>query len=73
MKAATGELNLTLITVVALGALLALFMGPLWNSIKESITNSWDDVDDKADVDNFDTTYNYENYDFPNYVDTDLF
>ena len=25
MKAATGELNLTLITVVALGALLALF------------------------------------------------
>lgn len=40
MKAATGELNLTLITVVALGAVLALFTTILWPTIKEKLTNS---------------------------------
>lgn len=69
MKAATGELNLTLITVVALGALLALFTTVLWPSIKNRITKNWNDVGNNADR----LSYNYENYDFPNYVDTDLF
>ena len=40
MKAATGELNLTLITVVALAAVLALFTGVLWPQIKEKLINS---------------------------------
>lgn len=40
MKAATGELNLTLITVVALGAVLALFTTILWPTIKDKLTNS---------------------------------
>ena len=40
MKAATGELNLTLITVVALGAVLALFTAVLWPTIKGKLTNS---------------------------------
>ncbi|HOO68298.1 MAG TPA: hypothetical protein PLC53_02925 [Bacilli bacterium] len=42
MKAATGELNLTLITIIALGAVLGFFW-LLWPSIKEKITDTWDD------------------------------
>ena len=40
MKAATGELNLTLITIIALGAVLAFFWF-LWPTIKEQISNTW--------------------------------
>ena len=69
MKAATGELNLTLITVVALGALLALFTTVLWPQIRDKITGTWDNTND-TDIP---ISYNYENYDYPNYVDTDLF
>ena len=36
MKAATGELNLTLITIIALGAILA-FWKLLWPQIQEKI------------------------------------
>ncbi len=39
MKAATGELNLTLITIIALGAVLAFFW-VLWPQIKEKITDN---------------------------------
>lgn len=42
MKAATGELNLTLITIIALGAVLGFFW-LLWPSIKEKISTTWDD------------------------------
>ena len=66
MKAATGELNLTLITVVALGLLLALFTGFMWPSIKEKLTSSWDDTG--ASEGDLDMTYN-----FTEYVETDLF
>ena len=44
MQAATGELNLTLITVVALGLLLALFTGFMWPSIKEKLEGGWGDT-----------------------------
>lgn len=43
MKAATGELNLTLITILALGAVLAFFWVVLWPSLKDRITNSTPD------------------------------
>ena len=69
MKAATGELNLTLITVVALGALLALFTTVLWPTIKNRITKNWNDVGNNADK----LSYNYENYDFPNCMESELF
>lgn len=42
MKAATGELNLTLITVIAIGAILAFFWA-MWPSIKEKINSGWSD------------------------------
>ena len=45
MKAATGELNLTLITVLALGAVLAFFWA-LWPGIKEKISSGWNDIED---------------------------
>lgn len=44
MKAATGELNLTLITILALGAVLAFFWA-LWPSIKDKIRGSINDND----------------------------
>ena len=50
MKAATGELNLTLITVVALGALLALFTTILWPQIRDKINAGWDRVDEQDPV-----------------------
>lgn len=59
MKAATGELNLTLITVVALGAVLALFTTILWPTIKDKLTNS---------------TNNFaEDISYVEYVETELF
>lgn len=66
MKAATGELNLTLITVVALGAVLALFTVTLWPTIKAKLTSS---------TENFSTdiTMNYNDVEFTKYVETELF
>ena len=43
MKAATGELNLTLITILALGAVLGFFWVVLWPSLKDRITNNTPD------------------------------
>lgn len=66
MQAATGELNLTLITVVALGLLLALFTGFMWPSIKEKLESGWTDTG--AAEGDLDMTYN-----FTEYVETELF
>ena len=49
MKAATGELNLTLITILALGAVLAFFWA-LWPSIKDKIWGSINDNDGNDDA-----------------------
>lgn len=69
MKAATGELNLTLITVIALGAILALFTTVLWPQIRDKITNTWDDSNN-TDID---ITYNEYDYEFTDYIETELF
>lgn len=69
MKAATGELNLTLITVIALGALLALFTTVLWPQIRDKITDTWDDSNN-TDID---ITYNEYDYEFTDYIETELF
>lgn len=66
MKAATGELNLTLITVVALGAVLALFTTVLWPTIKAKLTNSTEDF-------STDITVNYNDVEFTKYIETELF
>ena len=40
MKEATGELNMTVITVVAIAAVAAFFYAFVWPNIKNSITAS---------------------------------
>ena len=70
MKAATGELNLTLITVIAVGAILALFMAFL-PTIKEMITGKLENAD-KTDYSASMVEANYE-YAFTDYVETELF
>ena len=41
MKEASGELNLTVVTVVAIAAVLGFFVA-LWPSIKGKIKGTWD-------------------------------
>lgn len=43
MKAATGELNLTVITLIAIAAVIAFFWA-MWPSIQESINSQWQNV-----------------------------
>lgn len=40
MKEATGELNMTVVTVVAIAAVAAFFYAVIWPSVKTNITNS---------------------------------
>ena len=40
MKEATGELNMTVVTVVAIAAVGAFFYAFVWPNIKNSISNS---------------------------------
>ena len=43
MKAATGELNLTVITLIAIAAVIGFFWF-MWPSIKQNIGRQWNDV-----------------------------
>ena len=43
MKAATGELNLTVITLIAIAAVIAFFWA-MWPSIQTSINSQWQNV-----------------------------
>ncbi len=43
MKAATGELNLTVITLIAIAAVIGFFWF-MWPNIKRSIAGQWNDV-----------------------------
>ena len=42
MKEASGELNMTLITIVAIAAIATIFGTLLYPKIKEAIENKWD-------------------------------
>lgn len=42
MKDAMGELNMTVVTIVAIGAVAAFFMGVLWPNIRDNITGGWE-------------------------------
>lgn len=48
MKAATGELNLTVITLIAIAAVIAFFTAVLWPNIKNSINAQWTNVSTKS-------------------------
>ncbi len=43
MKAATGELNLTVITLIAIAAVIAFFWA-MWPNIQSSINSQWQNV-----------------------------
>ena len=43
MKEASGELNMTLVTIVAVAAIAGLFV-LLFPTIKKAITNKWSDT-----------------------------
>lgn len=43
MKAATGELNLTVITLIAIAAVIGFFWF-MWPNIKSSIAGQWDNI-----------------------------
>ena len=43
MKAATGELNLTVITLIAIAAVIAFFW-VMWPSIRNTINSQWGDI-----------------------------
>lgn len=43
MKAATGELNLTVITLIAIGAIIGFFW-IMWPIIKNSINAQWKNI-----------------------------
>ena len=67
MKEASGELSLTLIAVIAIGAVLALF-NLVWPSLKEKIKNGFGGVESGVDKIN-----GAMKYDFTDYVETELF
>lgn len=43
MKAATGELNLTVITLIAIAAVIGFFW-VMWPNIKTSLNNQWENI-----------------------------
>lgn len=43
MKAATGELNLTVITLIAIAAIIGFFW-IMWDPIKSSINTQWENI-----------------------------
>lgn len=44
MKAATGELSLTVITIIAVAAVIAFFTFMIWPNIQKSINSQWDTI-----------------------------
>lgn len=48
MKAASGELSLTVITIIAIGAVIGFFW-LLWPTIKSGITDQWDNIAGSSD------------------------
>ena len=44
MKAATGELNLTVITIIAIAAVVGFFSVVLFPTVKNSIMSQWSGV-----------------------------
>lgn len=49
MKAASGELNLTVITMLAIAAIIGFFWF-LWPTIQNSINSQWDSISDTKEA-----------------------
>ena len=55
MKEATGELNMTVVTIIAIGAIIALFWA-MWPTIENTIKNTWNSTAGTTCVGNPDGT-----------------
>ena len=53
MKAATGELNLTVITLIAIAAVIGFFW-LMWPTIQDTISSQWQNISE----DNHDANWN---------------
>lgn len=45
VKAATGELNLTVITLIAIALVIGFFTTVMWPNIKNSLNNQWNTIE----------------------------
>ena len=45
MKEASGELNMTVVTIIAIAAIAAFLMTFLWPRIQNSISNQWTGIE----------------------------
>lgn len=43
MKEATGEMNMTVVTIIAIGAIIAFFWF-MWPTIKDTISGQWNEI-----------------------------
>ena len=48
MKEATGELNMTVVTIVAIAGVAAFLTIFLWPSVRNKVTNQWDDINGRT-------------------------
>lgn len=48
MKEATGELNMTVVTIIAIGAIVAFFWF-MWPTIRNTISTTWEGIDSTQD------------------------
>lgn len=47
MKEATGELNMTVVTIIAIGAIIAFFW-VMWPKIQNTINDTWNNISGSA-------------------------
>lgn len=43
MKEATGEMNMTVVTIIAIGAIIAFFW-VMWPKIQDAINGQWNNI-----------------------------
>ncbi len=44
MKEASGELNMTVVTIIAIAAIAVFFTAVIWPNIRNSLNNQWNTV-----------------------------
>ncbi len=44
-----GELNMTVVVIIAIGAISAFFIGVIWPNIQNTINNTWSNIDKGVD------------------------
>lgn len=48
MKEASGELNMTVVTIIAIAAIAAFFTAVIWPNIRNSLNDQWNSVSNTA-------------------------